>query len=347
MAKILFILKRKHDYNIEKDADSPGLSTGLYNSASYVVEVLKEQGQEVKMVVVTDNNDIDREVTAFKPTHVVCEAYWVVPSKFDVLKKLHPTVKWYVRAHSDVPFFANEGIFIDWSRGYLKRGVDLMVNSERLLIELRDYIRIAEPDINVFERITFTPNCYPTKNLKKWKNKKRFNELHIGCFGAVRPLKNHLIQAFAALQASNVLGKKLYFHINASRIEGKGEPVLKNIRAFFEDLGDAAELVEHEWMPREEFLELCAQMDLGLQVSFTETFNIVSADLISQGIPVVTSSEIPWTIVNHAIPVNSGSIYRKLKLAWAFPKFNVFFNQLALKVYVKCAKRVWKKFKWS
>ena len=31
-----------------------------------------------------------------------------------------------------------------------------------------------------------------------------------------------------------------------------------------------------------------------MQVSFSETFNIVTADMITQGIPIIGSSEIPW-----------------------------------------------------
>lgn len=347
MEKILFILKIKHDYgNNSGDYSHKGLSTGLFNSASYVAEVLESQGKTVKLVVVNDNNDIDREVTAFKPTHVIVEAFWVVPEKFDVLKRLHPTVKWFVRAHSDVPFFATEGIFIEWSREYLKRGVDLMVNSPRLLTELRDYISTAISPAAA-DRITFTPNCYPVANLKPWKGFTHQGELHVGCFGAVRPLKNHMIQAFAALEAAKSMGRKLYFHINASRIEGRGEPVLKNIRAFFADLGDAAELVEHEWMPREAFLELCAEMDIGMQVSFTETFNIVSADLTAQGVPIAVSSEVPWAWTNaSADPVDSLSIYRAAKRAFLFPNLNVWLNQLGLRWYVWRAKRVWQNYAW-
>lgn len=55
--------------------------------------MLNRNGIESKVVVVIDNNCIDKEVTAFKPTHAIIEGLWVVPEKFDVLKKLHPTIK--------------------------------------------------------------------------------------------------------------------------------------------------------------------------------------------------------------------------------------------------------------
>jgi hypothetical protein len=68
--KILFILKRREDYNPDKHSHV-GLSTGLYNSASFMNNMLVDAGFESNLVVVTDNNDIDREVTKHKPTHVI------------------------------------------------------------------------------------------------------------------------------------------------------------------------------------------------------------------------------------------------------------------------------------
>src|SRR5688500_11649943 len=106
--RILFILKARDATNTY--GYSCGLSTGLLNSATFVQDMLDSNGFTTKLVVVIDNNDIDREVTAFRPTHVIIEALWVVPSKFQILKKLHPSVKWIVRLHSEAPFLANEGI---------------------------------------------------------------------------------------------------------------------------------------------------------------------------------------------------------------------------------------------
>ena len=112
-SKILFILKIKQNYGATNDY-SIGLSTGLYNSAQFMNEMLIDGGFDSQMVSVIDNNDIDREVTLHKPTHVIIEALWVVPSKFEVLCKLHPNVKWVIRLHSEIPFLANEGMAMDW-----------------------------------------------------------------------------------------------------------------------------------------------------------------------------------------------------------------------------------------
>ena len=45
-------------------------------------------------------------------------------------------------------------------------------------------------------------------------------------------------------------------------------------------------------MDHESFIELVKSMDMCLQVSFTETFNIVTADAVANSVPVVVSSEM-------------------------------------------------------
>ena len=53
--KVLFILKRREDYNLDKHSHI-GLSTGLYNSASFMNQMLKDAGIDSELSVVIDNN---------------------------------------------------------------------------------------------------------------------------------------------------------------------------------------------------------------------------------------------------------------------------------------------------
>ena len=101
MSKILFILKRREDYNAVVHSNV-GLSTGLYNSASFVHNMLNHMGINSVLEVAKDNNCIDRLVTQHQPTHVIIEALWVVPQKFSVLQRLHPNLKWIIRLHSEI-----------------------------------------------------------------------------------------------------------------------------------------------------------------------------------------------------------------------------------------------------
>jgi hypothetical protein len=114
--------------------------------------------------------------------------------------------------------------------------------------------------------------------------------IEIGCFGALRILKNQGIQALAAIAFANSVKKKLRFHINNSRLEQGGESIIKNLRAIFLNCGH--ELVEHEWMDHKAFVSVVKEMDIGMQVSMSESFNLVAGDFVDNLVPLVGSEEI-------------------------------------------------------
>ena len=312
--KILIISKSKNGYGF---STATTLSTGLYNSASHVRDYLsKTQWVDIKLVSVVDNNCIDREVTLFKPDIAIIEALWVVPEKFDVLKKLHPTVKWIVRIHSEVAFLAGEGTAFNWISGYLSRdSVYVAPNTERTTKDLE----IVFPDR--IGKILYLPNLYDCGRLPSI-TPMSLSVVDISCFGSIRIMKNHLTQAIAAIEFANRRGSKLRFHINATRAEGySADNILKNLRAIFK-ASPNHELVEHEWLSQKDFKELIKKMDIGMQVSFTETFNMVSADMVTQGIPIVGSSAIRWLSASCIVQdeTDSRDIVRVLEKVSRFKK---------------------------
>lgn len=292
MSKLLFVLRHR-----DQPWGAPygyGLSSGLRNSVRFVVDMLHLLGIPAKWVEVPDDNCIDREVKAYNPTHVILEAFWVRPSKIDDLRPLHPYVTWMVRDHSETPFLANEGIAFEWVAGYLKRDVEITCNAPRALVDM-EAIAGAYGYGNL---VSYAPNYYPVHAPRKHdsgvpKQRRADDAIRVGCFGAIRPLKNQVSQAVAALRFAAALGKKLEFHINSARAEQGGNPVLKNLRAMFANT-PRARLVEHGWVEHDAFLETVRCMDVVMQVSFSETFNIVSADAVMCDVPVVASREVSW-----------------------------------------------------
>ena len=276
--KVLFVCKRGSEYGF-----SSGLkkSSGLYNSARFVSEAISTGKIHALTIEVIDNNDIDRWVTFYKPDMVILEALWVVPSKIRVLKHLHPYVKWYCHLHSNIPFLSAEGVAMKWLAEYQELDVGVVSNS----LKAAKALRIA------LGKAIYLPNIYPGSHMK-W-NGGAGNYLDVACFGAIRPMKNQLTQAIAAIGYARSIGVPLRFHINHTRVETQGENALKNLRSLFLET-ENAELVEHPWMEHDHFLELLTRMDIGMQVSMSETFNIVTADMVSVGLPVVVSKEIDW-----------------------------------------------------
>lgn len=312
--RVLFLLKFRQ---IEDECGySSMLQSGLYNSARFVAEMLRDVlGYETKIVTVVDNNQIDREVSQFRPDVVIIEAFWVVPDKFEILCKLHPTVKWLIRNHSRVSFLAGEGIAFDWIFKYIHGHPNVMMASNT--VETNEDIMSLLPDREDKRKCILLPNYYPIDKLKRPHAADCDVEvINIGCFGAIRPLKNQMMQAVSAIHFAEKLDLTLKFHINGNRVESNGNQILRNIRNLFQNTKGRHQLVEHDWMSHSDFLDLVRTMDLGLQVSFSETFNIVAADFLSQGTPIVTSPAIFWIdSAYHANPNDCKDIVRKLEIA--------------------------------
>jgi hypothetical protein len=126
-----------------------------------------------------------------------------------------------------------------------------------------------------------------------------------------------LIQAVAALAFADSRGLRLRFHINSTRVEQKGDPVLNNLVALFKH-SPRHELIQHEWHAHNDFLKIVGTIDVGLQASLTETFNIVSADFAALGIPIIVSQENPWVAGFYQVssPTSLEDIMSKLAFAY-------------------------------
>ena len=330
--RVLFICKiRNHFY---------GPSFGLINSCKFIANALEYNGIEAKVVAVVDNNYIDREVHKFKPTHVFIEALWVVPSKFEELIPLHPHVKWYVRIHSKVPFLSHEGMAVEWLRKYFEisktyQNLQLSANNEQIIDSFHSAYDI---DMEYF------PNIYEPPHYEDLDDpivRKHKHTVDIGCFGAIRPMKNQLNQALAAISFGNEMKFKIHFHVNSDRCEQRGEGVLKNLIYTFKDTKH--KLVLHPWMDHHDFIKVVKTMDLGMQVSMSETFNIVAADFVWNNISVVGSDEINWLDRRYrANPHNVESMIDKLRFAYKGKQHNTqMINKELLDKYNKKATKVW------
>jgi hypothetical protein len=230
-----------------------------------------------------------------------------------------------------------------WIADYVRiPNVFIGVNDMRLYQELDIYLSTIKESV-----IIYLPNYYPTNDyIKCNKNLAEQEIINISCFGAIRPFKNVLTQAIASIEFCKRNNKKLAFHINSERNELNGSTVFTNLVNLFSNLNeDKYKLICHPWTSREEFLEICSTIDIGLQVSFTETFNIVSADLVSNGVPILGSSEIPWINVLYvANPVDVENIVNKIEYVYNNCAKNVIENQESLLEYTKETIKVWNNY---
>lgn len=326
LIKCLFLCKKR--------VDSYGISVGLINSSAFVVNTLNENNIEAKLELITDSNCIDREIHKFKPSHVIIEALWVSAEKFKVLLKLHPKVKFIVRIHSKIPFLAQEGMAIE----YLKEYKEVQKHHFNFHVSANS-IELTKTLITIFKvGGVYLPNIYNPKLECLLPALKEHWSIDIGCFGALRQLKNSLQQAVAAIEIADRLNKTLFFHINGNRVEDKTDSVLKNIRALFKN-SEKHFLVEHNWCNHKDFLSVVSSMSLGLQVSYSETFNIVAADFVGCKVPLVVSAEIDW--LPKKIQANPNSCQDIVDKALYALKQGTSDNSKALKKYNKDSIKTW------
>jgi len=349
--RILILLKKNYVYG------SHTTKVGLQNSVELLAAGLREIGMEVITAICEDGNSIDREVHRNKPNICILEALWYTPEKLLELQKLHPRVLFISRINSKIPFLAMEGMSIGWLAAYLKG--NFAVKQPNVIIGVNNAQCSDDLEsVNIFNH--YLPNIYPGLTPRTVGNGEKLlqeisftldishehcsDTIHIGCFGAVRPLKNQLIQAVAAIRWADEQGLKLVFHMNTERLEQKGEEPLKNIRALFA-ANPSHILLEHGWLDHIEFLQLVGTMNINLQVSYTESFNIVTADSVSQSVPVIVSHDIDWMPdMCKADPNDSRDIARKMDIVYRHKSYAMRKTIGALNTYNQEALVVWKNF---
>ena len=280
MTKILFLLKERL-YSHAKT------SYGLINSASHVAQFLEHRGYECKIVQVFDANYIDKEVYNFKPDIVILEALWCPAAKLDELMELrrYRHITWIIRVHSDIGYLSAElqgmRLLNEYRELHKKNRLVISMNSKKFVEALSQ---------TTGYEYTYLPNIIIQKE-PHVDLLEEHRHIDIGCFGAMRLLKNQCFQALCSIQAANQLDKKLFFHITPN-LGVENDPILENLKEIFKNTPH--ELVIHDWLPNDKFQRLVCKMDIGMQLSFTESFNIVTADFINNNRIILVSDAISW-----------------------------------------------------
>lgn len=269
----------------------PGVShAGLGIASSAAISVLVRAGIEAAALGVVDGYDLEDKLKS-EPnvTHVVLVAPWVDIPFVEGLARRMPHISFTMTTHSDVAFlqsdtFAMRCMVLGATAQQNTRNFTVSGNSMR-------FCHWFEAAYGV--HCQYLPNLYPLPATMPSRSvAKPKASIDIGLFGATRYYKNMLTGAAAALVVSRGdLPVNLW--ISGGREEG-GPAVTGAVREMLNGQSRLT-LKVSEWQPWEEFRQTVSQMDLLLQPSFSESFNMVTADGASQGIPSVVSPAICWT----------------------------------------------------
>lgn len=263
---------------------------GLGVNAMHTLRVLRRQQVRTDAMGVKSPDEIEHWLLANPSvSHVVIEAPWIKTDRLTAMVTKFPAVHFLVRCHSQIGFLQVEAGAVALLREQLVLQEDvpnltMSANSKKLTEFIHDVYK---------SRCLYLPNLYDAERVRtKRAEAHDHRELRIGSFGALRLLKNHATAAAAALTIARERNANLKFWLSVNR-EEHGKGVLQAIRNMYSGLPWAT-LVESPWEPWANFRQTVAHMDLCLQGSFTETFNIVSADAAAEGVPSVVSPAIEW-----------------------------------------------------
>lgn len=263
---------------------------GLNVAGFTTAEVLRQHGVDAHAYAVRHNvdlvNEINRHAEAGHPfTHIAISAPWL--SLFDVrsLIESFPEIQFVILSHSNVGFLQADPGGVCLLRAYqelAKTHDNLSVggNSKKFC----EWFRVAYGN-----PVTCLPNLYPFKNHKHHSHSET---LKIGAFGAVRPEKNFMTAVAAAIVIQRMLDMPVEVHMSEGG-EGDQGRIAPAVKQMCKDI-EGITLVRHPWMYWNNFAKLVSKMDLLIQVSYTESFNMVTADGVSEGVPTVVSSAITW-----------------------------------------------------
>lgn len=266
--------------------------------------VLRKKGVRCDVYPSNDVADVRKGLDSLKPTHAVIQAIWISSEDQAELCVEFPNVQFVVRCHSQIGFLQVEPDAIKILRDlmYLQElQLNLTVSSNTL--RLQDFLQ------NTYKsKVLHLANLYDIERVhRKIPNTSGHRLLRIGSFGAHRLLKNHTTAAAAAMMIAERRGSDLEFYVSTGREEGSNnDPILRSMKAMFSRV-PWAKLIEAPWEEWSQFRQTVAFMDLCMQVSFTETFNIVTADAITEGVPSVVSDAIEWAPLDWQASVDDAS----------------------------------------
>jgi hypothetical protein len=191
-------------------------------------------------------------------------------------------------------------------------------------------------------RCTHLPNLYFLDNEKPKRERYTGGTLRIGAFGATRALKNLLTSAGAALEIANARRASLEFWISSGRNEGAGA-VVDAVRQMLNGLPHV-KLVENGWQTWPQFRQTVRHMHLLLQPSYTESFNVVTADGVAEGVPSVVSDAIEWAPDSWKAPVDDAHAMARVGLKLLASRWAPRQGMAALKRHNETALAAWRAF---
>ena len=263
---------------------------GLGVAAINTAKTLRRAGVKTDVWPIMSAGDLRKRLESTPREHVIISAPWIPTPELQALSNDFPETQFSVNCHSNVGFLQADRNGVKLMREVMEletgtANVHLAGNSRRFCSWIRSAFGVP---------CSYLPNLYFLESQAPWPHRPFCGgTLRIGVFGATRPLKNLMSAAGAALEISRGLRAPLELWLSAGRSEGGGESVLAAVKEMLTNLPHV-QLVLSGWQTWPQFRKTISHMHLLLQPSYTESFNMVTADGVAEGVPSVVSEAIDW-----------------------------------------------------
>jgi len=262
---------------------------GLGVAAINTAKVLRREGTKTEVWPILSASDLRNRLKSAPAAHVIISAPWIPALEMQSLSNDFPETQFSINCHSNVGFLQADRNGIRLVREMMElelatANVHLAGNSRRFC----EWVRFA-----FGAPCAYLPNLYWIESDPVSRQPFCSGTLRIGVFGATRPLKNLMSAAGAALEMSRSLRVPLELWLSAGRAEGGGDTILAAVKEMMGGLPHVS-LHLNGWQTWPSFRKTVAHMHLLLQPSYTESFNMVTADGVAEGVASVVSNAIDW-----------------------------------------------------
>lgn len=290
-------MKKHHVFicykNFSKECDISHIGVGV--TAQFTAKTLCHHGYHARAIPIYGADELMAKLTheeeAGNPvTHVVISALFMSTEWMArIARRFHKT-KFAVNCHSNAGFLQVEPKAIR----LLREAIDLEVGTTNFFASANSK-SLSDLLTGMYGHpVSFLPNLYYLHGDEPiHRTRGNSGALRIGAFGSHRFYKNFSTAIAAAIEVSHLERRQVEIWINAGRSDGNGNAVYQTARAWTDNVPNVT-LKELHWCGWPEFRRFVSTMDLLLQPSYTESFNNVTADGVSVGVPSVVSDAIDW-----------------------------------------------------
>jgi hypothetical protein len=311
---------------------------GLGVTALNTAKSLRNAGIAADVWPIVSPAELRAGLRANPATHVVISAPWISTNDLALLCAEFKETQFAVTCHSNLGFLQADPS----AMRLVREGLDLRRTTWNFQMaancdRLSNWVERAYGT-----RCTHLPNLYFLDNEKPKRERYSGGTLRIGAFGATRALKNLLTSAGAALEIANARRASLEFWISSGRNEGAGA-VVDAVRQMLNGLPHV-KLVENGWQTWPQFRQTVRHMHLLLQPSYTESFNVVTADGVAEGVASVVSDAIEWAPDSWKAAVDDAHAMARVGLKLLASRWAPRQGMAALKRHNEAALAAWRSF---